>query len=232
MHHRRRRFHGEGEADMSSSTDERTTVDRRFAGSARHTRGAIICALLSAVVMVSPAGAHAFTYWGTSDAIGRAEPNGTGVDQSFIGGESGCMVAVDGSHVYWSDFGNHLGSTVGRANLNGTGVVHSFITTATEPCGVAVDGGHVYWTNVASGTIGRARLDGTDVNQSFIDGGTSAPCGMAVDGAHVYWANENGTTIGRARLDGTGIDQGFIDGALYPCGVAVDGAHVYCANLD
>jgi hypothetical protein len=121
-------------------------------------------------------------YWASSDGtIGRANLDGTGVNNTFITGASRpCGVAVDGAHIYWAS--DAAAGTIGRAKLDGTGVNQSFITGATFACGVAVDAGHVYWANDgATGTIGRANLDGTGVNQSFLTG-ANFPCGVAVDG--------------------------------------------------
>ena len=159
-------------------------------------------------------------YWANSGTgtIGRANLDGTGVNQSFItGAGSPAGVAVDGQHVYWANSGN---GTIGRANLDGTGVDQSFITGASPPAGVAVDASTVYWANGGSGTIGRANLDGTGVNQSFVSG-ASGPRGVAVDGPHLYWANSGSGTIGRANLNGWRADQGFVTGADQPRGFAV-----------
>ena len=63
-------------------------------------------------------GAH--IYWANydGDTIGRANLDGSGVDQNFISGaDEPCQVAVDASHVYWGNLGP---STIGRANLDGT----------------------------------------------------------------------------------------------------------------
>ena len=201
-----------------------------------HARRAVIflAALLVAALAFAPR-ADAFVYWATTGSpttgttIGRANLNGTGANQSFITGASRPTgVAVDGAHIYWSNFAS---GTIGRANLNGTAVNQSFITgaDANDPDGVAVDDAHVYWANLNSGTIGRANLNGTGVNQSFISG-VIDPCGVAVDDAHVYWGRTSGTTIGRANLNGTGVNENFITGGDGPCGVAVDAAHVYWAN--
>ena len=82
---------------------------------------------------------------GRTNRIGRANLDGTGVNQSFITGVSSPTgVAVDAGHVYWA---NVAADTIGRANLDGTGVNQSFITGAGGPCGVAVDAGHIYWAN-------------------------------------------------------------------------------------
>ena len=170
-------------------------------------------------------GAHVYWTSPDTDTIGRANVDGTGVNQSFIAGASDPRgVAVVGAHVYWANFDTE---TIGRANLDGTGVNQSFIAGASDPTAVAVDGAHVYWGGTG---IGRANLDGTGADPSFID---LNALGVAVDGAHVYWANLDtggsaisslyGTTggIGRANLEGTGVVQCFIRSAdAY--GVAVD----------
>jgi virginiamycin B lyase len=187
---------------------------------------------IGAIVVLSllfAGSAEAHVYW-TNNAdttIGRANLDGTGVNQSLIsGGFNPCGVAVDGAHVYWGNIG---AGTIGRANLDGSGANQSFIGGPVGPCGVAVDGAHVYWADTNGTAIGRANLDGSGVNPGFIDN-IDAPCGVTVDGAHVYWGTVAAGTIGRANLDGSGVNQGFIGGATGACGVAVDAAHVYWSN--
>jgi hypothetical protein len=194
-------------------------------------------------------GAHAFitspeeltndANTGVGPAVGRANLDGSGANQSFVPlPQAATGVAVDGSHIYWA---NPTTNTIGRANLDGTGVNQSFITGASKPQYVAVDGSHVYWTNAVTGvngagTIGRANLDGTSPNQSFITGANN-PQGIALDGSFVYWANA-GTTeatraIGRANLDGTSPSQSFVavtEGTSGPFGVAVNASFIYWTN--
>ncbi len=171
-------------------------------------------------------------YWSNSDegtTIGRADVDGSNVNQSFIGGASGLEgVAVDANYVYWA---NNNSGTIGRANLDGSNVNQSFIGGVFCPGGVAVDGNFVYWANFCTGTIGRANLDGSNPNQSFI-GGASGSHGVAVDANYVYWANSSTDTIGRANLDGSNPNQSFIGGASGPLGVAVDANFVYWSNAN
>ena len=195
-------------------------------------RAAVALVALAVATLALAARADAFVYWTDEGnvAIGRANLDGTSVNQGFIsdaapGTNSPWGVAVDGAHLYWATGG---ANTIARANLDGSGVNLSFITGPSGPLGVAVDGAHIYWANFDGGSIGRANLDGTGVNESFITG-ADFPNGVAVDGAHVYWAE--GNTIARANLDGTGVNHSFITGASGPGGVAVDGAHVYWANV-
>jgi virginiamycin B lyase len=232
----------------------RMDVHRRAGWQSRRllNAGALVAVLFSILTLAS-CGEH--VYWSSTEpnfgtaTIGRANLNGSGVDQSFItvarGRPSG--VAVDGAHVYWTsnvgicNFGE-CPSFIGRANLDSSGVDQSLITADSASAnGVGVDGAHVYWARIDHScerdidpspecihSIGRANLDGSGAEFVFIELGAVIPNGVAVDGAHVYWGT--GGTIGRANLDGSGVDQSFITGASFADGVAVDGAHVYWAN--
>jgi hypothetical protein len=183
--------------------------------------------------------AEAFVYWtnqgtvgGPIDSrIGRANNDGTAVNQSFItgSGPGPCLLAASPSNLFWTNQGDDFnGNTLGRSNLDGTAVNPSFITTGTSPCGVAVDGTYFYWSNGDDDSIGRANLDGSNPNPAFVPDTGSYPCGIAVDGSHIYWGG-NGT-VGRADLSGANANPDFITGLESPCGVAVDSSHVYWAN--
>ena len=71
-------------------------------------------------------------YW-SNDAggsIGRANLDGSGVNQGFItGANHPDLMAIDGGHIYWA---NESANTIGRANLDGSGVNESFITGASH----------------------------------------------------------------------------------------------------
>jgi hypothetical protein len=171
-------------------------------------------------------------WWAPSSggAIGKANVDGTGVDDKFIVGigiprspgfesASPCGIAVAGKYIYWMYGAESLKpATIGRANLDGTGVNKSFITGVPNGfCGIVVAGGHIYWTN--GGFVGRASLDGTGVNRHFIRT-ASGPCGVAVYQGHIYWGQSRGDlmTIGRANLDGSTVDNQFITGIHASCG--------------
>jgi virginiamycin B lyase len=165
-------------------------------------------------------------------SVSRANPDGSNVDRHFIDGtKGGAGVAVDGRHVYWSNYGS---GTIGRANLDGSGVNQRFITRAEYPVGLAVDSHHIYWANnnaLEADTIGRANLDGSGVNQRFITTtDTTNALGLAVDGEHIYWTDAFGDRIGRANLDGSEVSSDFITGANKPDGAAADDRYVYWSN--
>jgi hypothetical protein len=191
--------------------------------------GCIWIATLAGVVLPSAAwSATSKLYWTNSstNTIGEANLDGTGVNQSLIADDPNPTgVAADGQHVYWT---NTPANAIGEANLDGTAANPTFIQGGNQPKGVALDSTHVYWANEGDGTIGRANLDGTAVDQRFITGATH-PVAVAVDARHMYWADVGTGSLGRANLDGTGVDTSFI-GVEQPLGVAVDGQHVYWSD--
>jgi hypothetical protein len=187
-------------------------------------------ALLFLVLAVA-ARADTYVYWTNqgftpSDAgIGRANTDGTGVNQHFIADPTGgpCLLAVNDTNLFWT---NQTGDqTVARANLDGTGFIHSLFP-ANVPCGIAVNSSYIYYSN--NTTIGRANLDGTAPDPNFIPSPDGYPCGVTVDSSHVYWGHDG--FIGRADLDGGNSDPTWLPGPDGACGMAVDGSHIYWAN--
>jgi virginiamycin B lyase len=195
-------------------------------------RRALLLGTVAATLVLAPS-AHAYIYWGNVNngpgSIGRANNDGTGVDQNFITGLNTSMgLAVDGSHIYWVNGGSN---TIGRANLDGTGVNQSFITgsAVNAPSGVTTDSNFIYWTNAGSSTIGRANLDGTSPTGTFVTGTGNLPCGIAVNAGHIYWGEAFMSHVGRANLNGSGGNPNFITTNGSPCGVAVNLSNIFWA---
>jgi hypothetical protein len=188
---------------------------------------------LAALLLVAPALATApaqgAIFWANKyeDTIGRANLDGSGVDQAFVAvGAAGTHpvgLAVDGTHIYWSGF--EAADAIGRARLDGSAVEPAFVTGAADPVGVAVDERHVYWANSATGTIGRAPLAGGPADQAFLTG-LGTPYGLAVASGRIYWSDHAAGTIGRAGTDGSAVETGFLAVGGAPTAVAVDGSHI------
>lgn len=180
--------------------------------------------------MGAASAASGFIYWADSlnQRIGRANNDGTGVNDSFIPtGQLPFAIALDSSHIYWA---NQNSNSIGRANIDGTGVDNSFITGVTQPDGVAVTASSIYWSTIG-GPIGRANLNGSNKAPNFITGAVE-PCGLAVDSGHLYWADiSTGTPayVGRAGLDGSNKQLTYvtIPGTSFPCGVAVNSSNIF-----
>ena len=156
----------------------------------------------------------------SAGTIGRANLDGTGVDQNFITTADNCLGPL-GCRRRTRLLGEPDRGHDRRANLDGTGVNQNFITGIDRINSVAVDDDHVYWTEWSTDSVGRANLDGTGVNPNFITG-PWAPIDVAVDDSHVYWSDRGGCWIGRANLDGTGVSLTLITPGSCTGGIALD----------
>jgi hypothetical protein len=142
----------------------------------------------SAVVAQPPGGGGPSPSTG---AIGRANLDGTGVNQDFIAVPPSptppCGVVVDGANIYWGAGPVPTGCLtcfqIGTANLEGPGLSDGFDTRGPGPLGsfnlpCAVDSTHLYWTYSFNGNAP----------------GNKAPSPWAVGSPSNAW-------IGRALLD-------------------------------
>jgi hypothetical protein len=171
-----------------------------------------------------------YIYWTDSSGIGRANLDGSHVNNKFIAAPKNSDpngLAVNGKYIYWAESGTNK---ILRADLHGAHVDTSYLTGAdgvASPSGVAVDATYIYWTDPGTGTIGRATIDGKTVWQHFITGGIG-PVAVAVNGSYIYWGNY-GDSIGRANLDGSHVNQYLIKDSP-PDGVAVTSQYLYWTN--
>jgi hypothetical protein len=156
-------------------------------------------------------------------SIGRANLDGTGINQNFIAGASPSnLMAADADHLYWTILGQ-FSESIGRADVSGANLNPGFVSggdQVNDPEGVAVDGAHVYWTNLLNGQIGQANLDGSGANGDFIEGAES-PTGIAVNAGQLYWSNFLSNSIGTADTNGSNVNQSFLP-ANGPEGVAAE----------
>ena len=152
-------------------------------------------------------------------SIGRANLDGTGVQENLVSGaDFPLSVAVGGSHIYWVN----LGRSIGRANLDGTGVDQDFISGSVLD--VAVDAEYIYWSDlgpIGGGSVARANLDGTGIDRRFISRlGPFSDIGIGA--GYIYWSSYESFRIGRANLDGTAVDRWFTKVPVGPIDLAVD----------
>ena len=140
-------------------------------------------------------------------------------------------VAVDGTSVYWANFGGTVmklplaGASDGGAPVT----LASGLTPASHPLGVAVDATSVYWTD-AEGTVMKVPLDGGI--PTTLASGQSAPSSIVADHSSIYWTN-NDTSSGTYAVltlapdGGTPVTIASGSAAGNWFGVAVAGADVY-----
>jgi streptogramin lyase len=192
----------------------------------KRSRLVLVLALL-AMPLLAAAPARAYVYWAdiANNTIGRANNDGTGVDDAFIHtGEAPIAVAVDSAHIYWA---NQNAGSIGRANLDGTAVDNSFITGISTPSGVAVNSHYVYWASNGEQRIGRASLDGLSREPNLV--AAESPCAVALDSGHVYWTSATLVPehVGRASLNGAEAQQWVTINSPSPCGLAVNSANIF-----
>ncbi len=165
-------------------------------------------------------------YWAESDGnagtandtIGRANIDGTGADSNFItsatDGPQPGRVAVNASHVYWTQTG--AAGKVWREKIDASNAKFAVITGASNPTALALGDTFLYSTNFNANAIGRANLDGSSPNATFI-ASASEPLGLTADSNYLYWSRSTGK-IGRVLLNSTSPDATFIsaDGLSKP----------------
>ena len=108
-------------------------------------------------------------FWAHNAGVGRADLDTFTPNPGFITGAGQTFgVAVNSTHVYYSNFGN---GDIGRTLLDGTSPQDPYIngSATSGTYAVAVDDTHLYWTNQTEDTLGRALLNGTAVDQRFAD---------------------------------------------------------------
>lgn len=91
-------------------------------------------------------------------------------------------IAIDSTHVYWTD---SVADTVSKVPLGG-GTVTVLASGQAEPWGIAIDDKNVYWTNFSGGELKSVPLTGgTPTLLSHMP--LSGLVCVAVDSASVYW---------------------------------------------
>lgn len=196
------------------------------------TRTLLRTALVFAICLLLAAPATARIYWANQggDSIGRAEGDGSGVDEDFIDGATApTAVAIDASHIYWTQGG--MSGSIGRADLDGTDPDQGFLAVGASPRGLALDATRLYWSHevASAGKIGSVAPDGSSPNQTFLSA-ASSPCGVSADADKIYFAN-GGAPGSLASAHGQfAINQTFITDTNDPCGVAAAGGYIYWAN--
>ena len=169
-------------------------------------------------------------YWaGASQTISSANLDGSD-PQTLVSGQNGPIgVAVDGSHLYWT---NQNDGSVWEANRDGSSP-HVISSAGLAGWDIAVGGGHLYWTVLgrppAGGAIWEANLDGSDPHA--IVTGQATPVGIAVNPGSIYWSTTGGNSAGageiwQANLDGSS-PHAIVTGQFEPLGVAVNSGNLF-----
>lgn len=201
---------------------------------AKASRAAAVLAglLLSCTILASSA--PAAVYFGHGFWVGTANLDGT-AESSLLENlfwnlpednlhrrmhGSACGVAVNATHLYWSENG-----TIARVALDGGTAIERLVGGARGTCGVALSDSHLYWPSGGE-RIGRADLDGSQPDLDLV-AGDGAGCNVALDNDHLYWVDDGGFGLSRSDLNGADVERGFLDVFAQGCAIAVSGDYVY-----
>lgn len=148
--------------------------------------------------------ADGWVYWGmyTTGGVYRAATDGSTPDAELVAVESALGVAVDATHVYWSDTD---GGRVRRLEISeiGSGTPEEVLTDISEPGELLLDGDRIYVLN--GDGVRSALKDGEDDDVVLHAPAQNYPWGIAVDDRFIYWTDWDGGEVRRTRKDGQGI---------------------------
>jgi hypothetical protein len=180
-----------------------------------------------------------------ADTVARIALDTGAVTVLASGQDKARGLAVDATHVYWTNTSTLTDGTVMRIPKDGSGVAETFAANQDHPDGIAVDAMAVYWTN--DGTKTAADQDGNfnDVNGALMKrakDGQASPAMLfpaaeptkliAVDDTNVFWF-ERGTgpssssRMMRANKDGSAAAELSPVGGEGAADVALDAENVY-----
>ncbi len=134
-------------------------------------------------------------------------------------------LAVDDTHVYWTDSDPGV---VAKTPIAG-GAVTALVTGGDKTTGIAVDGTHVYWSEWGSGRIAKIPKEGGAI--VTLATGEKGARSIAMDATRIYFTHPpSGSVKSVAKTGGAVVTHAT--GQKHPYSVAVDDTSFYWANVD
>ncbi|MGE0870481.1 MAG: hypothetical protein AB7P03_18095 [Kofleriaceae bacterium] len=162
-------------------------------------------------------------YWAANDFVMRRAKSLAGGEEIVAAGQGDAFgVAVDGTHVYWTDV---TSGTIMRRLKSLAAPAEVVADGQSQPRWVVVDATHVYWASKQSVTR-RPKSLATPAETIATEGPNSIEA-LAVDDTHVYWAANPGVRRRVKTTANPAVDVSA-DGPVYA--LALDGSHVYWAT--
>lgn len=150
---------------------------------------------------------------------GGGTPTWLAVDQADPRG-----VAVDGTHVYWTNQGDGRVQRVPQ----GGGEAERFADGEAAPLGIAVDATHVYWVNRTNGQVRRAALAGGE--PETLRQAAPGARKLVLDGGRLHWTTFDGTQVLRVDVDGSNLLVLAV--GEQPLGLALDPTHAFFTDYE
>jgi hypothetical protein len=166
---------------------------------------------------------------GGTDAGADSQPVNTCPDPCVLasGLNHPFQMTSDASRVYWTEFGDDVGTANGYVKscpLTGCGTgatVHA--QAQMNPRGIVVDAQNIYWGSATNGAINGAiwscALTGCTSPTKLASAGI--PYGVWVDATYVYWVDNDDGSVHRILKPNNG-DTILYDGGDYATGLPID----------
>jgi len=151
-----------------------------------------------------------YVYFGDNAGVNRV-PKAGGPVLALAPGYDSHELALDGSHVYWTEW-TVVGDDAIRRVAKTGGDVETILSggTLANPMGVAVDESYVYWTEGDGGRVRMVAKTGGTVQDPVPAQVDHWAGSIAVSHEHVYWADGT-STPGTHRLRRVPKGGGSID---------------------
>jgi hypothetical protein len=205
-------------------------------------QGVVLAAAQNRPIGLALGGGYLYFTSANAGTVSRVPVTGGQVELVATGQSGPQGVAVDASHVYWTNPGGS--NTVMRADITGAVPATPVImaTGQAGPLSIAVDATHAYWTST-SGLLSKTPIDATSAMAPTVlcsgalqGADISTPIGLAIDGTYAYFTNGffglSSATIVRVPLanTATSLCEVMVRGQTRPTGLAVDGSNLYWTN--
>jgi hypothetical protein len=170
-----------------------------------------------------------YVYWAMdiSGGVWKAATDGADQDAAVqVADVQAFGVAVDGTHVYWSEPGQGL---IRRLKLSAIGSgeqPETVVSNGESVSELALQGDRVFWE--AGSSIGTALKEGYNQELITLASGESNVWSLTVDDAYVYWTNEGSSEVRRVSRLGDGLATLATGNA--PWGIAQDCGAIYWTN--
>lgn len=170
-----------------------------------------------------------YVYFGDNSGVHRV-PKAGGSVENLSGNTKTTSLAVDGTHVYWTEGAVGGGALRRVLKIGGSDDTLVSGSVLDNPYGIAVDDTHVYWTELGSGKARRIAKDGSGSIFDYVPVQPSYQAGsIAVNSTHVFWSDTTGSPDGRIRrvpkTGGTVEDMAL--GLFGPGGIQLSPTHIY-----
>lgn len=171
-----------------------------------------------------------------ANTISFGAKDGGGAIASFSGQieQTATGIAIDGTRLYWANYGNGSEQGAIRSGPLSNGLLTSNVVAAPQNGAerVALDADYVYWTSSIAGTVSRFPLvhDNTST-VTTIASGQAQPFAIAVDSGFVYWTNRADGTVRRKPKDGSAGGDAIATGQTTPSFLVIDTSYAYFTDF-